>query len=92
MRVTSILAVLGAIVGAGVTVLMLTLLAACAPNSSPEQSAYLQRLALTILCGGGIGWIGYVACLCMRRPPLAIAIGLSPIAVSVGVIYALASL
>ena len=91
MRVKSILAVLGAIVGAGVTVIMLTLLAACAPNSSPEQSAQLQRLALTILCGGGVGLVGCIACLCMRRASLAIAMGLSPILVSICVIYAMAS-
>jgi hypothetical protein len=91
MSVTSILAVLGSIVGAGVTVVMLVLLAACAPNSSPEQSAQLQRLVLMILCGGGVGLIGCIVCLCLRRAPLALAMGLSPIVVSIGVIYALAS-
>jgi len=91
MSVTSIFAVLGSIIGVGVTVVMLTLLAACAPNSSPEQSAQLQRFALTILCGGGIGLIGCVVCLWLRRAPLALALGLSPIGVSICVIYALAS-
>jgi hypothetical protein len=89
IMVATVFAILGSAASAGVTLLMLVLIAACAPNSSPEQTAQLNRLAVVVMVSGGVGLAGSTACLIMRRPPWAVVLGWSPVAVAVGVMFLL---
>ena len=87
--VATVFAILGSAASAGMTLLMLVLIAACAPNSSPEQAAQLNRLAVVVMVSGGVGLAGSTACLIMRHAPWAVVLGWSPVAVAVGVMFVL---
>jgi hypothetical protein len=90
--ITYILAILSAVASGGATLLALVLLVACAPNSTPAQSRMLECLAAALVAACGLGLVGCVTSLMARRGPLAVALGLSPIAVVavvVGLLFAL---
>jgi hypothetical protein len=80
------LSILGTVAGLVVTVLVLTLLLAGSPNSSPEQLLRIKRLMLgTALVGLG-GLIGAVWAMVVGRPALAGAIGAAPAAAGIGLL------
>jgi hypothetical protein len=78
--------ILGSIVGVVTTLLMLVFIAACAPNSSPEQAAQLKTLALIVVVAGGVGVVGGIVCLVTGQASLALALGLAPVLVAIVVI------
>lgn len=80
---SSVLAVASSLVGALATLLMLTLLLASAPNSTPQQLSQINWLMLAVGLIGLAGLAAAVVALIAGRQWLAAGAGLAPAAFSV---------
>jgi hypothetical protein len=79
----SILAVLGAITGLFASGLMLILLVASSPNSTPQQWAQIRGWMIAVTAVAILGLAGAVWGLIVKRPWLATGAGLAPAVFSV---------
>ncbi len=71
--------ILFALAGVFASLLMLVLLLAGSPNSSPEQWAQMKTLILSVVCVGAVGLIGAVWAMIESRPWIGSAIGGFPV-------------
>lgn len=79
----SILAVLGALIGLCASGLMLILLLASSPNSSPQQWAQIRGWMIAVAAVALVGLAGAVWGLIVKRPWMAAGAGLAPAVFSV---------
>lgn len=76
-------AILCLVLGGVSSLTTLVFLMASAPNSSPEQSAFLQRLAILTVVIGVVGLVGGIVAVAKGRPGWSCGLGLSPLVFAV---------
>jgi len=72
------LAILSTLTGMGATLLMLVLLLAGSPNSTPAQLSQIKWLMLSVAVVGLIGTVAAIWSMCVHRHGLGAAIGFAP--------------
>lgn len=85
----SVLAVASSLVGALATLMMLTLLLASTPNSSPQQMSHITWLMLAVGLVGLASLAAAVVALVAGRKWLAAGVGIAPAAFSIVLIIGL---
>ena len=74
-----LLAILSTLSGIGATLLMLILLLAGSPNSTPAQLSQIKWLMLSVAFFGLFGVVAAVWSMCIHRYSLAAAFGFAPV-------------
>ena len=85
-RMTIIVPILSCLISAGATLMMLVLLLAGSPNSSPQQLAQIKWMMLGVAALGLLGLVGAIVAMVMGKHWPAAGIGIAP-AVGVVVLF-----